>query len=340
MTEQIREQMLIGGGKTKSPQRQTYLDYLKSLAITLVIVYHCQVFNGNCFISSILAMCVTIFFCVNGYLMLKKHRDSIYLLKKNAKMLFLIIFWGIIGCCIGTWSRENSVFIPETFIHHLYNLDVGFGNYLWFLITLVILNFLNPLIFFFINHSTRSEKIIFISFIGICTTNVLQIFSWQFNPFRGWHSFALLYYIMGYFLLATNKDKNIYAKTYGFFFLVFIILQTFLNYGMLQSDKLIKLFNGGDLVFQQYSSIFVICSTFLLILLFKKMELPKNQVITFVGSNTLGIYLIQDFVTKYLKYGLQINEYPLLYVVLSIMLSCLITFLFNKCKITYFLISM
>ena len=272
--------------------------------------------------------------------MLKKHRDSIYLLKKNAKMLFLIIFWGIIGCCIGTWSRENSVFIPTTFIHHLYNLDVGFGNHLWFLITLIILNFLNPLFFFFTNHSTKSEKIILISFTGLCTTNFLQIFAWQFNPFKGWHSFALFYYIMGYFLLATNKDKNISAKKYGFFFLVFIILQTCLNFSMLQSDKLMKLFNGGDLVFQQYSSIFVICSTFALILLFKKVELPKNQLVTFVGSNTLGIYLIQDFVIKYLKYGLHINEYPLLHVVLSMILSCIIAFLFNKSKITKFLISM
>lgn len=331
--------LLIKGNKPQSFKRQNHLDYIKAIAITLVFIYHCQTFEGNLIVSSLLSMCVALFFCVNGYLMLIKHHDSTYFLRKNIKLLFLILFWGSIACIIGTWNKDNSVFVPKTMLLHLYNTDIGYGNQMWFLFTLIILNFLNPIIYFFINNSHRNERIIFFTFIGLCSINFIQLITWQFNPLRGWHGYALFYYIMGYYCLACNKDKIVSTKNIGALFIFFIILQSSLNYAMSQSDKLMQWLRGGDFVFSQYSSLFVICSTLLLVLFFKRIQLPESKIITFIGSNTLGLYLIQDVVIKYLKYGLHINQYPIIYIFMVFTLCCIIIYIFNRFKVTRFLIS-
>lgn len=269
--------MLIPGIKPQFIERQNYLDYLKTIAITLVTVYHCQTFEGNLFASSLLSMGVTLFFCVNGYLMLKKRHDSTYFLNKNKKLLFLILFWGIIACIIGTWTRDHSVFVPKTMILHLYNIDVGYGNQMWFLFTLIILNFLNPLLFHFLNNSQRNERIIFTLFIGLCSINFIQLIAWKFNPLRGWHGYALFYYIMGYFCLAGNKDKVVSTKIIGTLFILSILLQSSLNYAMSHSEILMFWFRGGDFVFSQYSSLFVICSTILLVLFSRGYNCQKAE---------------------------------------------------------------
>lgn len=74
--------------------RITYIDYAKSIAIFLVIVYHSHIFSNDLYSSSILSLCVTIFFMVNGYLMLRKERGLRYYMNKNAKILVLIFLWG------------------------------------------------------------------------------------------------------------------------------------------------------------------------------------------------------------------------------------------------------
>lgn len=320
--------------------RIIYLDYLKALAITLVIIYHCHVFDGNCFISAILSMCVPIFFCINGYLMLRKHHDAITMLKKNVKLVLLLCFWGVISCCIGTWSMDNSEFIPSVMIKHLYSLDVGYGNHLWFLVTLIILNFLNPALYYFVSQSNKIEKTIFIAFVAICTLNFFHLFAWRFNPVQGWLTNALLYYVVGFFCIANYEKIKLSISKISMILIFFVLLQTLLNVVMLNDALIMKLFNGGDLVFNQYKSVFVVCSTITLVLLCSKLSFSTSKIIGFIGQNTLGIYFVQDFVIKYLKYGLSFDKYPIIYTGLSLLLSCSVVWMFNKCKLTKFLISM
>ncbi len=76
--------------------RLLYLDYIKALAIFLVIVYHSN-FVTNPLGLALLSMCVTLFFAVNGYVMLSKRRTLSYYINKNVKLLFLILFWGFLS---------------------------------------------------------------------------------------------------------------------------------------------------------------------------------------------------------------------------------------------------
>ena len=51
----------------KMSQRSIYIDYIKALGLILVILYHCQyVPFDSMFIHGIYAICVPLFFMVNG----------------------------------------------------------------------------------------------------------------------------------------------------------------------------------------------------------------------------------------------------------------------------------
>ena len=74
--------------------RFLYIDYIKALGICLVILYHCKFtpFNSS-LIQGVYAVCVPLFFMVNGYLMLRKEYIIVNLLHKNVKLLFVMFFW-------------------------------------------------------------------------------------------------------------------------------------------------------------------------------------------------------------------------------------------------------
>ncbi len=100
--------------------RYLYVDYIKTTAILLVIIYHCKIFNNDSFIAAaIMSICVPLFFAVNGFLMLKKERSIKDLTYKNLKILFLIVFWGIFtNLCLelmwGGWSYKYKVHNNES----------------------------------------------------------------------------------------------------------------------------------------------------------------------------------------------------------------------------------
>lgn len=314
-------------------ERLSYLDYIKTLAIVLVIVYHCDI-HPDVVTSAVLSMCVTMFFCVNGFLMLNKHRDAKYLLKKSARLLFLILFWGCIASYTGM-IQNGEEFNFRVMLRHLFLLDVGYGNYLWFLITLVILNFFNPFVYYFLKHASRLEKIVAIAFIAVCTLNFFKLFTWQFSPFKGWQSYALLYYIGGGILLIDNQLSRLTVKTIIVILLTAICAQSFLNLAVLNSTRISAWFAGPDIIFNQYGSIFVVISTLSTILLFRKFNLKSNRVISFIGKNTLGIYLLQDVVIKFLN-AIGMNHYVMIAVCVAI--CVIIVYILDTNKFTRYFV--
>lgn len=96
-------------------QRSLYIDYIKALGIILVILYHCQyVPFDSMLVHGIYAMCVPLFFMVNGYLMLRKERSISALLKKNLKILIVMFAWAFISTVVymwanGEWSANNLI---------------------------------------------------------------------------------------------------------------------------------------------------------------------------------------------------------------------------------------
>ena len=96
-------------------QRSLYIDYIKALGIILVILYHCQyVPFDSMLVHGIYAMCVPLFFMVNGYLMLRKEHSISALLKKNLKILIVMFAWALVSTAVymwtnGEWSANNLI---------------------------------------------------------------------------------------------------------------------------------------------------------------------------------------------------------------------------------------
>lgn len=89
-------------------QRSIYIDYIKALGLILVFLYHCQyVPFESMLVHGIYAMCVPLFFMVNGYLMLNKERSIHALLKKNLKILLVMFVWAFVSTAVYMWVSDE-----------------------------------------------------------------------------------------------------------------------------------------------------------------------------------------------------------------------------------------
>lgn len=173
--------------------RIVFIDNIKAISILGIIVYHCLFKYDIIGIWSIFYMGVPMFFAVNGYLMLRKDYSLKYLLKKNIKILFLVIIWGIISTSLCTLYR-NEQFLLKELIVHVACLDLYYCNYLWFLCVLIGLNFAQPVLRNFVsNQGNISYLLVLLGSIAFFTPllshfNVIGKSSWLF------------YYVAGYCL--------------------------------------------------------------------------------------------------------------------------------------------
>lgn len=298
--------------------RIVFIDYLKALAIFLVIIYHSQAYEVMV-MPAFLSMCVAIFFAVNGYLMLIKRRSYDYLLRKNLKIIFLIFFWGILRSAFQTYVLGGEM-SPLAVFSSFFAFKVGYGNYMWFLVALFILNLVNPLFYTFVNNSSRRDKIIFCILLLGFTSSFIRTASWKFNPLAHWYHYeSLFYYVMGYFVISYSSKIKWPWHYCGGVVLVFFLLQVLQNF--IFSRPSFNLFKVVDPVFFNYSSIWVMGETLALLLFFSKLRLQHNKIIEYIGSHTLGIYLLQDFfcsVTINMMPHRYIYAYPLLILVLCV----------------------
>lgn len=310
-------------------KRIVFLDYLKAIAIFLVIIYHCKAYD-RLFIPPLLSMCVAIFFVVNGYLMLVKRRPYQYLLQKNIKIIFLVFFWGVLRSAFQTYVLGGDMTFSAIWAK-FFALESGYGNYLWFLVALFILNLINPLIYTFVHHSPKKEILIFCVLLFIFVANFINVLSWKFNPLANWyHSEAVFYYVLGYLVIAyAGKIKYPWWKC-GLVFVAFYLMQLFLGF-LLEMPAFSRFWNA-DVVFVNYSSMWVMGETLALVVVFSKINLKENKFIAYIGRNTLGIYLIQDFFCSVTR-NLMPKDYTFAYPILVLLLSVACVWLFDKTRV-------
>ena len=310
-------------------ERIIYLDYLKALAIFLVIIYHSKAYD-DVFLPPILSMCVTIFFAVNGYLMLVKRRPYMYLLKKDMKIVFLVFFWGILRSAFQTYLLGGEM-SPTVVFSNFFAFKVGYGNYLWFLVALCILNLINPLVFAFVHNSSHRDKIIFCLLLLVFTANFINVFSWKFNPLAHWYHYeAIFYYVTGFFaVMYAARIKWPWWKC-ALVFAGFFLIQMLQN--ILFDMPEFSRFRIGDKVFGNYASIWVMGETLALIVLFSKLNLKNKKIIGFIGSNTLGIYLLQDFFCSITR-NIMPREFQYAYPLLVMLVCIVVLWLFDKTRV-------
>lgn len=305
-------------------KRLIYIDVIKSIAISLVIIAHCHCYDDNAVPAAIFSMCVPLFFAVNGSLLLGKSRDYQYYVPKLLKILFLILFWGIISNIAHVVIYNEPYSIRQCLID-VYDLRMDYCNHLWFLFTLFILYLLYPLL----GGVTKDKKVLFISLALICCLTLMGVRQYfvRFNFLQGWNSFALAYAIGGYALSKVHiKSRWISLAT----FCIAIIGQSVWNY----------YHSSEELIFHGNMTPFTFVATMSLIKLFSMIQWKEYAVIDFISRNTLGIYLVHWSLAMFLVAKYIITPYVYFYPVLIMIVSCVICWLMNKNKVTRWLINL
>lgn len=308
-------------------ERKVYIDYVKAIAITLVLSYHCHYFDKFDICKAILSFCCPLFFIVNGALLLNKKKGYDYFLPKIIKCLFLIFLWGTLSCICSALIFCEPYSVKQCIIDN-FTLRIRFTNHLWFLYTIIILYMIYPIT----DKLIKDKKTAIISFFIISCFSLMgvsEIFR-NCNPLKGWHSYALAYAIGGYVI----SNIDIKKKYLYWIFLLSILGQVVFN-------RVYSHIPDTDLIFYAYKSPFIMIAALCFVKLMKETKLKENRVIEFISKNTLGIYVVHYvFMTKMIVEGQFTNPVRYLFPFLVLFCSGLICFLMNKNKYTKFLITM
>ena len=292
-------------------------------------MYHCHYFDNISGISVLLSMCCPLFFAVNGILLLSKPRTYDYFFPKMLKLLFLILFWGILSNLFSAllYSDEYSV---KKCIADLFYLRKGYCNHLWFMCTLFILYTIYPLL----SVVTRESKTLIIFGIAVCCLTLYGISSFfsNINPLKGWHSYALAYALCACIILKIDLKKIVSPLL---IFLVSMgggIIFNHYTYG----DSIAY----TDIIFMGYKSPFIFVGTLSLIKFISILKLKPSKLIEFISLNSLGIYLIHIFMTKFIQAQQYASSMRFLLPFGILGVSCLVCYILNKNKCTRILISL
>lgn len=288
--------------------RYVWLDYVKSIAILLVVLFHSNAVTCKA-TSSILALGVPLFFVANGALVLKKEHDIHYFIKKLFKILFLILFWGTISSLTAMLHRREG-FSVVTGILYALQLRFGYAHIFWFLTTLFTLYCIYPII----QHSVRNRNaclfLLVVSFVfsfqafgyRVPTFEIPNILTW-------WQGECVFYAVTGYSLVSNlscgniiKEGKAVAQKWFGKnnrlwvdFFIVVVFLVLYSVQQLMWMD--IPFFSRhtpsrvDDAVFAMYRSPFVMLMTIMVVYACKKIFHKESKLIMLIGSNTLGIYV-------------------------------------------------
>lgn len=294
--------------------RLVYIDVLKIIGALMVFFIHSRASSvwGNAdvnFIVRIIYMIVTIlsrsavplFMMITGSLLLSKDETTKVILTKRVLRSFLVIVFIAFLCLIQTYINSKQINI-KGFIYDVFNLVDRRSIVFWFLYWWLSFTIFLPIYQKFAKSINEDD---YKYIITICIVfNILfpvlnSIFSIinieeikmssQFTLFMV--ADGLFYPFIGYYIDHLAKDSKI-TKTTN---LILIILVS-----VLISVLLTLITMTGDATLKQswyFTPIITICIYKLVRNLFFKFDNEKvSRVISFLGTQTIGIYLFHVFI--------------------------------------------
>ena len=337
-------------------KRNHFLDFTKAFAIILVVFGHCIQFGSgenyfkeglffdNIIFKYIYSFHMPLFMLISGYFFaygINKEAKDIFI-NKFKSLIVPILTWAILPLVIFIAAKclKNEFSIISTIKHYIsYSL-----HSLWFLWAV----FWCSLIVIIINKIFKDKTLIYV-----------LIFAVSFLIPDGYnlqlYKFMFPYFIIGYFYKKYNcqeKLSKIYNSNYfictsGAIF--FILLYYFERESYIYVSKHTIL--NKDIINQLSIDLYryfigFIGSIFTLSLLIKIYNIIKKQIIfkennfiLTIGKNTMGIYIISNFINKYILYRVtSFITYPNFFIigiesVLVILISILIIKFIQRYKI-------
>lgn len=268
-----------------------YIDWLKIFAIILVVMRHLSWFNDHV-TSSLFSICIPIFFVINGGLSLQRDYSFTTILHRNLHLLFIVAFWGCLSSVIWMSARSEPISVKQI-ISHVCSLDAPYCNHLWFVCSLIVLNFLQPFLREFIKSHNTKEIVILWAIIGVISFQGLDRFLRPISIMENWNGYSLFYYIGGYLLLSNRiNTKNLPTWSVSLLAILgFLILLTH-NWLLTSNEWWYNHFLHNDLHFDSFRTYPCALLTLAIFELASRIPLGETSVITYIARYTFAIYLI------------------------------------------------
>lgn len=264
-------------------------DLIKTIAISMIVFYHLggidygaiepghfYLPNLNKFFSALCAAGVPLFFMVNGALVIPKNLHWKQLLFKVFHLLFLFVFWKFV---LHYLISFKLLAIEDKMVHF------------WFLCTLSIVYLMSIVL----QKSTflRHAVLVFLFLFPFCYNflwNVVLFFVPSFDACKVIHAgFFTLYSVLYYYLGGSLRTRH----TSSFYAIGLIVLGLLLvNFEVVaMSNHYQVIYDGVNSSFPTLGAMAMSVGIFFLVKDVSNEGIP-HQIISFVGRNTMGIFII------------------------------------------------
>lgn len=265
-------------------KRLLWLDNLRGFSILLVVLGHAIQyfgidFDNNPFANFIYSFHMPLFMCVSGFASYSVHPHKNVLRKRVIQLLFPYIIWGGVICCI-TGARLLYILITNP--------------YYWFLVILLLIIVLNNICQYVSSRLKITPEITsLICFIFILIPQYFGLYHILSLRLLYFHFFfySLGYYQRKHFELISNVfSKQAYKIMLA---ILFVVISVFYKRNAAPAFWMLPP--------STYFFVSGLVGSFALVILFKSFCDKKNFVISFFGTNTLGIYVIHFVFCELLK---------------------------------------
>lgn len=291
-------------------QRNLNIDVIRILATLMIltshitgIIYVRPDFFGKPFwwinhiILSFCRLGVPLFFMISGYLLTQKKRG----LSENFKKTFFRLIIPFLFFYMVSNLFFSYIHGEKPFKDFLVNLFYSGNNYLYFLVSLIVLYLINPFLQKITVALKRNEFKLLVVFL-LCNTAFYTLGHFMTaGGVENVHSETFLYWFLnlGFFLYGQylyQEKKEINAARDFSLFLIPIIVNIFISYFAKNSFL-------SDYA-QSYLGISVIISSFFLFRILLYINLngitkPLSDLIVELAKDSFGIYLIHSLILEY-----------------------------------------
>mgnify|MGYP003310791843 CR=1 FL=1 len=317
----------------KGNPRLHHIDFLKCLAIYLVLIYHGTLYNNavypdmpvsallRYFSRSLLSACVPLFFFVNGYLLLPRPMDLKKHTRKMLRLMVVTCFW-VLFLRLALQPYFGDYYTWETFWTDCWELRDGWNNQLWYMGSLISVYLLFPVLKSAFDGDRRNffwltAVAVFLVFgskaadLGVTVLRLLArneynmyyndfpVF-YMFNPFSYRSGLALAYFCLGGAAWALEQRLQAVPARWRNLAATVGLLLCCAMLGII--GWRFSLYRGKvwDQVWHGYDTVFTLGSVACLYVLSLNWQ-REVALVKVISANTLGIYLIHDLIHKYLS---------------------------------------
>jgi len=317
-------------------ERFLWIDYLKVFAIVLVVLGHSiQTLNvnyeQNIVFKYIYSFHMPLFMFISGFLSYRGSQGITFKTVKRRFFQLLVPFVCLpITICL-LKGKTDAIFI--VLANTFYTTDSG----LWFLHALFFIILISYGSHLLARQLKIKEEIV--SFVVVYGLNFLQYMKGYAALGFYFISIYLIYFTLGYYV---KKYELLVKKHFTPIFWISFIFYAFNGQFYLHSGKptFYQYLNCGNIFAYFYKLVLGFSGCLFAYLFFKRyFKLPENRLITFIASNTLGIYAIHQNLFQFFhveNYVQNVFLQTFLLFSFVFLFTMLLVVIFSRFKITAF----